>query len=196
MHLLPWRNPVFRGCGTCSHHSSVLGTTPCEPPNSQDSGARVGDLRRALRSAEKQGALRQTAAVGGYPDFTLTLITGESERARSLLPNFNRPGETPNARVRGACDSPRHGWPQGHFADTESRPGSARIHSPGASVHWLVKNLASLAVPVVLACKACQPCQLSARSAGLAACDGRGGCHPRDETEDCFENAMSMTRAA
>jgi hypothetical protein len=48
----------------------------------------VGDLRRALPSAEKQDALRQTAAVGGYPVFTSTPITGESERARSLLPNF------------------------------------------------------------------------------------------------------------
>ena len=61
----------------------------------------VGDLRRALPSAEKQGALRQTAAVGGYPVFTSTPITGESERARSLLPNFNRPGRL---HMCGACD--------------------------------------------------------------------------------------------
>ena len=49
------------------------------------------DLRRALPSAEKQGALRQTAAVGGYTVFTLTPVTGESESARSLLQNFTPP---------------------------------------------------------------------------------------------------------
>jgi hypothetical protein len=44
-----------------------------------------------LPSAGRRGPLGQTAAVGGYPCVESASVTKESERARSLLPNFTHP---------------------------------------------------------------------------------------------------------